>query len=135
MKEQATGKRVAVIGLGLTGVTCVKNLLETGFAPTGFEQNDYVGGLWKWSSDVMQTTVLKGGHATYTNNSSMRNCYTDFVRLYRCVLPYTIANHNSHIRMARPHIRVERKLHSILMITPPISMSSRIVASALPYFD
>jgi len=42
------------------GVTCVKVLLEAGFDVTGFERNQYVGGLWKWSRDEGQTTVLNG---------------------------------------------------------------------------
>lgn len=88
------GSRVAVTGLGellmllmysidihkltsvgLSGVTSVKNLLEQGFDVTGFDQNEYVGGLWKWSADVTQVTVL---HSTRANISDWRNSYTDF---------------------------------------------------------
>jgi cation diffusion facilitator CzcD-associated flavoprotein CzcO len=48
---------VAVIGLGAAGLTALKNLKEGGFDATGFEKNNYIGGLWKFS-EVDQTSVL-----------------------------------------------------------------------------
>jgi hypothetical protein len=50
-------------GIGVAGLTALKNLLEQGFDVTGFEKNDYVGGLWQYNEDPNQTTVLKGRHA------------------------------------------------------------------------
>ena len=49
---------------GISGVTAVKNLIEQGFEVTGFERNDYIGGLWQKNLDPSQTTALKGyaGH-------------------------------------------------------------------------
>jgi dimethylaniline monooxygenase (N-oxide forming) len=42
---------VAVIGAGAQGLVTVKNLLEQGFHVTGFDKNDYVGGLWHYAAD------------------------------------------------------------------------------------
>jgi dimethylaniline monooxygenase (N-oxide forming) len=66
--------RVAVIGLGACGLVTLKNLIEAGFDATGFDRNNYVGGLWKFSPDN-KTTVLK---TTVANLSKQTGCYTDF---------------------------------------------------------
>ena len=66
--------RVAVIGLGAQGLVAVKNLLEQGFKVTGFERNEYIGGLWHYSAEhrvsALPTTVV--------NVSRERACFTDF---------------------------------------------------------
>lgn len=43
---------------GALGVVTLKNLLEAGFDATGFDRNDYLGGLWKYRDDD-QTSVLE----------------------------------------------------------------------------
>lgn len=43
---------------GALGLVAVKNLLEEGFDVTGFDRNDYVGGLWRYTEDA-RTSVLK----------------------------------------------------------------------------
>jgi dimethylaniline monooxygenase (N-oxide forming) len=52
----------AVIGLGPAGLVALKNLKEEGFEVTGFEKNNYIGGLWKYSegddTSVLQTTFV-----------------------------------------------------------------------------
>lgn len=65
---------VAVVGCGAGGLVAIKNLLEEGFDVVGFDQNDYVGGLWHYTSDAkvscMETTIV--------NVSRERACFTDF---------------------------------------------------------
>ena len=69
--------RVAVIGLGesshntarlqrltqsskgVSGITAVKNLVDQGFDVTGYERNDFIGGLWQFNEDPEQTTALR----------------------------------------------------------------------------
>ena len=75
MENKPKSPKVAVVGLGLTGLTALKNLLEEGFDATGLERNDYVGGLWQWTADGSQTSVMK---STVTNITRQRNSYTDF---------------------------------------------------------
>lgn len=43
--------------MGALGLVAVKNLVEEGFDVTGFERNDYVGGLWKYTEEE-KTSVL-----------------------------------------------------------------------------
>ncbi|KAH3958799.1 hypothetical protein HBH98_202490 [Parastagonospora nodorum] len=71
MTERTT---VAVIGLGAAGLVALKNLKEQGFDVTGFERNDYIGGLWKYAEDD-RTSVL---NTTVANISKERGCFTDF---------------------------------------------------------
>ncbi|KAF2105020.1 FAD/NAD(P)-binding domain-containing protein [Rhizodiscina lignyota] len=72
--KRGPAARVAVIGLGACGLVTLKNLLEAGFDAVGFERNDYMGGLWKFSPEN-KTTVLK---TTIANLSKQGGCYTDF---------------------------------------------------------
>ena len=60
---------------GVSGIAALKNLREVGLDATGFERDDYVGGLWRWTSKEDQTSVLT---STIANISRQRNCYTDF---------------------------------------------------------
>ncbi|KAK5061309.1 hypothetical protein LTR84_007851 [Exophiala bonariae] len=49
---------VAIIGLGALGIVTLKNLLEEGFDVTGFEKNDSIGGLWRFT-EASQTSALE----------------------------------------------------------------------------
>lgn len=66
--------RVAVIGLGAQGLVALKNLLEEGFDVTGFEKNDFVGGIWHYSAET-RVSVLP---TTVVNASKERACFSDF---------------------------------------------------------
>ncbi|WRT66040.1 uncharacterized protein IL334_002992 [Kwoniella shivajii] len=67
--------KVAVIGLGISGLASLKNLLEQGFDVVGLERNDYIGGIWEWTDNTKQTSVLK---TTVANSSKQFGCFTDF---------------------------------------------------------
>lgn len=43
---------------GALGLVTVKNLAEAGFAVTGFDRNEFVGGLWHYTDDD-RTSALK----------------------------------------------------------------------------
>lgn len=43
---------------GALGIVTLKNLLEEGFAVTGFEKHDSIGGLWRFT-DASQTSTLE----------------------------------------------------------------------------
>jgi dimethylaniline monooxygenase (N-oxide forming) len=72
--EPGPASRVVVVGLGSCGLVTLKNLLEVGFDAIGFDRNNYVGGLWKFSPEN-KTTVLK---TTVANLSKQLGGYTDF---------------------------------------------------------
>ncbi|KAL3952292.1 hypothetical protein ACCO45_014009 [Purpureocillium lilacinum] len=54
-----TPATVAVVGLGPLGLVTLKNLVEEGLDATGFDMADVVGGLWNFSDEGDQTTVLE----------------------------------------------------------------------------
>ncbi|KAF2163078.1 hypothetical protein M409DRAFT_68710 [Zasmidium cellare ATCC 36951] len=74
MAEKPASK-VAVIGLGSCGLVTLKNLREAGFDATGYESNNYVGGLWEHTEEPDKTSVLK---TTVANLSKQLSCYTDY---------------------------------------------------------
>jgi dimethylaniline monooxygenase (N-oxide forming) len=65
---------VAVVGLGAQGLVTVKNLLEQGFKVTGFERNDYLGGIWHHSAKNNVSALS----STVVNISRELACFTDF---------------------------------------------------------
>lgn len=65
---------VAVIGAGPLGLMALKNFKEDGFDVTCFEARDYVGGLWKYSTDGF----LSVAEDTRFNNSRYRSAFSDF---------------------------------------------------------
>ncbi|KAM0255739.1 hypothetical protein ACHAQJ_005493 [Trichoderma viride] len=54
--------KVAVCGLGIAGLSAVKNLTEVGFDVTGFDASDAIGGLWHYSEEH-RTTCLSNTRA------------------------------------------------------------------------
>ncbi|KAM0271311.1 hypothetical protein ACHAPA_002918 [Fusarium lateritium] len=69
MEEQPL--KVAVIGLGVMGLVAVKNLTEEGFDVTGFDRNDYVGGLWHYT-DKGTTSVLPSARVNSVRRDNER---------------------------------------------------------------
>lgn len=43
------GKRVAIVGAGVSGLAAIRSCLEEGLEPTCFERGEDVGGLWRFS--------------------------------------------------------------------------------------
>ncbi|KAK5713072.1 hypothetical protein LTR15_011433 [Elasticomyces elasticus] len=72
--EDAPGATIAVIGLGAHGLASLKNLVEEGFDATGFDSNDYIGGLWHATRDAKLSSLP----TTVVNVSRERSCFTDF---------------------------------------------------------
>ena len=69
-------KRVAIIGAGASGLTAIKCCLDEGLEPVCFEQECYLGGMWKFteensvSSSVYRSTII--------NTSKEMMCFSDF---------------------------------------------------------
>ncbi|KAF2762583.1 FAD/NAD(P)-binding domain-containing protein [Pseudovirgaria hyperparasitica] len=128
MAQDTKKTRVAVLGLGLTGVTTVKNLVEIGLDAVGFDKNGYIGGLWQWTKNPNQTSILK--------SMSIHSCFQDFpfpddVADYppgEDVLKYiqAYASHYSlhdHFRLGWGIERVERTLDDGSWLIKSISTS------------
>src|SRR4051794_14029900 len=59
---------------GPAGLVALKNLRDEGFNAIGFDRNNYIGGLWQYSTNN-QTSVLE---TTVVNISKERACFTDY---------------------------------------------------------
>ncbi|XP_067846790.1 flavin-containing monooxygenase 5-like [Heptranchias perlo] len=85
-------KRVAIIGAGASGLTCIKCCLDEDLEPVCFERTDDIGGLWNF-----QEKITDGSPGIYKsliiNTSKEMMCYSD------CPIPddYPSYMHNSRI--------------------------------------
>lgn len=72
-----TKKRIAVIGSGASGLTCIKCCLEEDLEPVCFERSDDIGGLWRF-----QETPEEGRASIYKsvviNTSKEMMCFSDY---------------------------------------------------------
>ncbi|XP_012513247.1 PREDICTED: dimethylaniline monooxygenase [N-oxide-forming] 3 isoform X1 [Propithecus coquereli] len=71
------GKRVAIIGAGVSGLASIRSCLEEGLQPTCFERSDDIGGLWKFSDHAEEgrASIYK---SVFTNSSKEMMCFPDF---------------------------------------------------------
>ncbi|EHB08493.1 Dimethylaniline monooxygenase [N-oxide-forming] 4, partial [Heterocephalus glaber] len=70
-------KRVAVIGAGVSGLSCIKCCLDEDLEPTCFERSDDFGGLWKFTEDSKDRTT-RVYRSLVTNVCKEMSCYSDF---------------------------------------------------------
>ena len=54
-------QKVAVIGVGPSGITALKNLLDQGIDAVAFDRNQDVGGNWIYSEDESHSSVFETG--------------------------------------------------------------------------
>uniref|UniRef100_A0A4X2K3E6 Dimethylaniline monooxygenase [N-oxide-forming] 3 n=1 Tax=Vombatus ursinus TaxID=29139 RepID=A0A4X2K3E6_VOMUR len=77
-QHQATmGKRVAIVGAGVSGLASIRACLEEGLEPTCFERSDDVGGLWKFT-DHAEEGRASIYQSVFTNSSKEMMCFPDF---------------------------------------------------------
>ncbi|XP_058516951.1 flavin-containing monooxygenase 3 [Ochotona princeps] len=71
------GKKVAVIGAGVSGLASIRSCLEEGLEPTCFEMSDDIGGLWKFSEHAEdgRASIYQ---SVFTNSSKEMMCFPDF---------------------------------------------------------
>ena len=67
--------RIAVIGAGASGLTCIKCCKDDGFEPVCFEQEDSIGGLWYFTEEERHSSVYR---STVINTSKEMMCFSDF---------------------------------------------------------
>ncbi|XP_048064530.1 flavin-containing monooxygenase 5-like isoform X6 [Megalobrama amblycephala] len=113
-------KRVAVIGAGASGLTCIKCCLDEGLEPVCFETSDDIGGLWRFKEnpDPDRASIY---HSLIINTSKEMMCYSDFP------IPAHFPNymHNSlimdYFRMYAEHFQLKRHIRfqtKVLHVTP-----------------
>nr|6SE3_A Chain A, Ancestral Flavin-containing monooxygenase (FMO) 3-6 [synthetic construct]6SE3_B Chain B, Ancestral Flavin-containing monooxygenase (FMO) 3-6 [synthetic construct]6SE3_C Chain C, Ancestral Flavin-containing monooxygenase (FMO) 3-6 [synthetic construct]6SE3_D Chain D, Ancestral Flavin-containing monooxygenase (FMO) 3-6 [synthetic construct]6SE3_E Chain E, Ancestral Flavin-containing monooxygenase (FMO) 3-6 [synthetic construct]6SE3_F Chain F, Ancestral Flavin-containing monooxygenase len=71
------GKKVAIIGAGVSGLASIRSCLEEGLEPTCFERSDDIGGLWKFS-DHAEEGRASIYQSVFTNSSKEMMCFPDF---------------------------------------------------------
>lgn len=71
------GKKVAIIGAGVSGLASIRSCLEEGLEPTCFEMSDDIGGLWKFS-DHAEEGRASIYQSVFTNSSKEMMCFPDF---------------------------------------------------------
>lgn len=71
------GKRVAIIGAGVSGLASIRSCLEEGLEPTCFERSEDIGGLWKFSEHAEdgRASIYQ---SVFTNSSKEMMCFPDF---------------------------------------------------------
>lgn len=68
--------KVAIIGAGISGLSCIKSCIEENLEPVCFERNNSIGGLWNFTEDAEgHSSVYK---STVINTSKEMTCFSDF---------------------------------------------------------
>ena len=67
--------RVAIIGAGASDLTAIKSCLDEGFEPVCFEQESYLGGMWKFTED---NSISSSVYRSTVINTVKEMCYSDF---------------------------------------------------------
>ncbi|XP_039547907.1 si:dkey-239i20.2 isoform X2 [Pimephales promelas] len=113
-------KRVAVIGGGTSGLTCIKCCLDEGLEPVCFETSDDIGGLWRFKENP-DPDLASIYYSLIINTSKEMMCYSDFP------IPAHFPNymHNSlimdYFRMYAEHFQLKQHIRfqtKVLHVTP-----------------
>ncbi|XP_026559189.1 dimethylaniline monooxygenase [N-oxide-forming] 2-like [Pseudonaja textilis] len=71
------GRKVAIIGAGVSGLASIKCCLEEGLEPTCFEKNEAIGGLWQFT-DIPEKGRTSVYRSVVSNTSKEMTCFSDF---------------------------------------------------------
>ncbi|XP_056131753.1 flavin-containing monooxygenase 5-like [Lampris incognitus] len=69
--------RVAVVGAGSSGLTCIKSCLDEGLEPVCFESSDDIGGLWRFK-ELPEPERASIYRSLVVNTSKEMMCFSDF---------------------------------------------------------
>lgn len=135
----STAKRVAVLGGGPSGLTTVKACLEEGHIPVCFEQDEDIGGLWRFTekeghrcgvgpklhvSEGANPPLAPAPHSsvyrsTVINSSKEFNCFSDFPIpdemppfLHHEQLMDYFRSYAAHFELER-HVRLRRRVVAV----------------------
>lgn len=73
-----TPGKVAIIGCGAAGLTAIKCCVDAGLQSTCFEQQSWLGGVWKYCDEVLPNIIPSVHHSTVTNTSKIMTAFSDF---------------------------------------------------------
>ncbi|XP_061593035.1 flavin-containing monooxygenase 5-like [Cololabis saira] len=69
--------RVAVVGAGSSGLTCIKACVDEGLEPVCFESSDDIGGLWRFK-ETLEPERSSIYRSLVVNTSKEMMCFSDF---------------------------------------------------------
>ncbi|XP_041125783.1 flavin-containing monooxygenase 5-like [Polyodon spathula] len=112
------GRRIAVIGAGVSGLTCIKSCLDEGLEPVCFERSKDIGGLWRFkeTAEAERASIYR---SVIINTSKEMMCYSDFpipdhfpnYMHNSCLLEY-FRMYAQHFELTR-HIRFQTAVRSV----------------------
>ncbi|XP_037530773.1 flavin-containing monooxygenase 5 [Nematolebias whitei] len=70
-------RRVAIVGGGSSGLTCIKCCLDEGLEPVCFESSDDIGGLWRFKENP-EPDRASIYHSVIINTSKEMMCFSDY---------------------------------------------------------
>ncbi|XP_076009749.1 flavin-containing monooxygenase 5-like [Genypterus blacodes] len=70
-------RRVAIIGGGASGLTCIKSCLDEGLEPVCFESSEDIGGLWRFKENP-ESDRASIYHSVIINTSKEMMCFSDY---------------------------------------------------------
>ncbi|XP_053462063.1 flavin-containing monooxygenase 5-like [Nycticebus coucang] len=125
------GKRIAVIGAGVSGLGAIKSCLEEGLEPTCFEGSDDIGGLWKYVEKIEhdRPSIYK---SVTSNTSKEMTAFSDYP------FPDHFPNylHNSKImEYLRMYVKHFRLMKHIQFLTNVCSVKKRSDFSCTGQWD
>lgn len=88
-----TQKRICVIGVGPSGITALKNLLDEGMEVIAFDRNNEVGGNWIYCEEESHSSVFETTHIISSKTLSQYEDFTfdDFDK--------NVADYPSHVEL------------------------------------
>ncbi|KAG9282712.1 si:dkey-239i20.4 [Astyanax mexicanus] len=111
-------RRVAVIGAGNAGLTCIKCCLDEGLEPVCFESSDDIGGLWRFK-ETPEAECASIYRSLVVNTSKEMMCFSDFPMPahYPNYMPHTLLLqyfrlYAEHFNLLK-HIQLQTKVLSV----------------------
>lgn len=112
------GKKIAVIGAGVSGLGALKSCLEEGLEPTCFEESSDIGGLWRYEESLESSRPSIYRSAT-SNTSKEMTAFSDFPfpascpnYMHNTKLMAYLRSYVAHFHLL-PHIRFLAKVRSV----------------------
>ncbi|XP_004613928.2 flavin-containing monooxygenase 5-like isoform X2 [Sorex araneus] len=117
-EAEMPGKKIAVIGAGVSGLGALKSCLEEGLEPTCFEESSDIGGLWRYEESLESSRPSIYRSAT-SNTSKEMMAFSDFPfpascpnYMHNTKLMAYLHSYAAHFHL-RPHIRFLAKVRSV----------------------
>ncbi|XP_041357344.1 dimethylaniline monooxygenase [N-oxide-forming] 1-like [Gigantopelta aegis] len=110
------GRRVAILGAGVSGLASIKSCLEEGLEPICFEQRREIGGMWSGVDESLTGCAPQPYKSLVTNSSKEMTCFSDypFPKEVPTYMPMKLVrkylnSYAEHFNL-KPYIQLETKI-------------------------